>query len=123
MPRLPAVRVRSSAYGFAVLNDRGRIAARSVLGVLGWVPGTRVVVRERGGLVVVTADGGGAARLTPEGHLRVPASARRWCGLRAGSEVLLVADPAEQRLVIHPAALLDAMVTVRHAEVFGGEAP
>jgi hypothetical protein len=28
VPRLPAVRVRSSSYGFAVLNDRGRIAAR-----------------------------------------------------------------------------------------------
>jgi len=100
-PRLPAVRDRSSTYGFAVLNDRGRVAAPSVLGVLGWVPGTPVAVRERDGLVVVTADRSGATRVSPEAYLRVPAPIRRWCGLRAGSGVLLVADPTEQRLVIH----------------------
>jgi hypothetical protein len=73
-------------------------------------------------LAVVTADPDGATRITPEGHLRVPLAIRRWCGLDAGSRVLLVADPAVPRLVAHPAAALDALVAQRHAEVFGGDA-
>ena len=107
----------------AVVNDRGRIATGTVFEVLGWGPGTAVTVGERAGLVVVTADpGAGAIRITPQGHLRVPLAIRRWCGLDAGSRVLLVADPAGPRLVVHPAASLDALVARCHAEVFGGDA-
>jgi hypothetical protein len=84
-------RRRSSAYGFAAVDHRGRIADRIVFGALGWPPGTGVTVHERAGLVVVTADRGAAATLTPQGHLRVPLPVRRWCGLIAGSRVLLVA--------------------------------
>jgi hypothetical protein len=34
---------------------------------------------------------------------------------------LLVADPDESRLVVHPLASLDLMVAWRHADLFGGE--
>jgi hypothetical protein len=106
----------------AVVSDRGRIACGAVFEVLGWEPLARVAVSERAGLVVVTADSDGATRITPEGHLRVPLAIRRWCGLDAGSRVLLVADPAVPRLVVHSVAALDALVARCHDEVFGGEA-
>jgi hypothetical protein len=41
--------------------------------------------------------------------------------LAAGSRVLLVADPAAGRLVVHPPAALDAMIGQYHAAVLGGE--
>jgi hypothetical protein len=117
---LPAARERSSVYGFAVVNDRGRIAAQSVVQTLGWQPGTPLSIRERAGLVVVTADPGGGSRLTGDGHVRLPVTIRRWCGVEAGSRVLLVADLVGGRLVVHPAASLDMMVSSRHADAFGG---
>ncbi|RKR86650.1 hypothetical protein BDK92_0894 [Micromonospora pisi] len=122
MPRLMAARERSSTYGFAAIDDRGRIAARLIFGALGWVPGTTVACRERGGLVVVSADRGGPIRVSLKGHLRLPAPVRRWCGLEAGSRVLLVADPDMGRLVVHPPAALDAMISRYYADVFGGDA-
>jgi hypothetical protein len=121
LPRVPAARERSSVYGFAVVNDRGRIAAQPIVQALGWQPGTPLSIREQAGLVVVTADPSGGSRLTGEGHVRVPVTIRRWCGLEAGCRVLLVADPADARLVVHPAAALDAMISRHHADVFGGD--
>jgi hypothetical protein len=121
VPRLAAGRERSSTYGLAALDDRGRIAAHLVFASLGWVPGTRVAIREQGGLVVVIADGRGAITVSPQGRLRLPAPVRHWCGLTAGSRVLLVADAAQERLVVHPAAALDAMISRHYADVFGGD--
>jgi hypothetical protein len=120
LSRVPSSRDQSSVYGLAVVNNRGRVAAQSVLHALGWQPGTHLSIREQAGLVVVTADPAGASRLTGEGHLRIPAPVRRWCALAGGSQVLLVADHAARRLVIHPPQSLDAMVGRCHAAVFGG---
>ena len=72
-------------------------------------------------VLVVTADEGGVFRLTGQGHLRVPATVRHWCGLAAGDRVLLVADPPDDLLVVHPPAAVEAMVARRHGEVLGGE--
>jgi len=121
MPALPPARELQSVYGFAVLNDRGRIAARSVIEALGWQPGTLVTFCEAAGLVVVIADSAGTSRVTGDQHLRVPAALRYWCGLASGSCVLLVADPNECRLVIYPPAALDAMITKAHASASGGD--
>jgi hypothetical protein len=118
---VPVARERSSVYGFAVVNDRGRIAAQPVVQALGWQPGTPLSIREHTGLVVITAEPGGGSSLTGEGHLRVPVPIRRWCGLEPGCRVLLVADPAQGRLVVHPAAALDAMISRHHTDVFGGD--
>lgn len=107
--------------GFTVLNDRGRIAALAIIQSLGWQPGTRVAVRERAGLVVVTHDPIGGTTVTPHGHLRLPTPIRRWCGLEAGSRVLLVADPAQQRLVVCPSGALQAVLARHYADAFGGD--
>jgi hypothetical protein len=53
--------------------------------------------------------------------VRLPATVRHWCGLSPGSRVLLAADPAAGRLVVHPPAALDAMIGQFHARVPGGE--
>jgi hypothetical protein len=122
VPELPAVREGTSVYGFAAVDDRGRLAAAPVAACLGWSPGTRLAARVAAGLVVVNADPAGPVRVTPRGHVRLPATVRHWCGLAPGARVLLVAEPDESRLVIHPAASLDAMISRQHADLLGGDA-
>lgn len=121
VPRLQPARERSSVYAFGAVDHRGRSAVRLIFDALGWGPGAPVTVREQSGLVVVVADPRGETRLTPEGHLRIPFAVRQWCGLAAGTRVLLVADPGEHRLVVHPVASLDTMISRLYAEVFGGD--
>jgi bifunctional DNA-binding transcriptional regulator/antitoxin component of YhaV-PrlF toxin-antitoxin module len=123
MPALTGIRVRSSVYGLAAVDDRGRVMAHVVVGALGWEPGTRLAIREHCGLVIATEDSSGSAAVTGHGHLRLPAPVRRYCGLDAGCRVLLVADPSKGRVVMHPAAMVDAMITREYAAIFGGEAP
>ncbi|MFK3985665.1 hypothetical protein ACI2K4_35550 [Micromonospora sp. NPDC050397] len=115
---LAPIRVRSSFYGPAAVDDRGKVWAQYVLGRLGWEPATLLSLTEQSGLLVVRADEGGRYGLTSTGHLRIPSTLRHWCGLEAGARVLLVADPDRERLVIHPPASIDAMISRTYAEVF-----
>jgi hypothetical protein len=114
---------RVMVYGTAAMDCNGRLAEAVVINALGWSPGTRLSVRENGGLVLVSADGHGVFRLTGQGRLRLPATVRHWCGLVAGDRVLLAADPHRGLLVVHPPAALDAMITQSHAGVLDGDAP
>jgi hypothetical protein len=45
LPSLPATRARSAVYGFAAIDDRGRIAARHVIRSLDWYPISRLMSR------------------------------------------------------------------------------
>jgi len=122
VPRLAALRDRSMVYGTAAVDCNGRVAEATVIGALGWAPGTRLNICESGGLVLVTADRQGVFAMTSQGHLRLPATVRHWCGLAAGDRVLLAADPAQGLLVVHPPAALDVMIVQFHAGVLGGDA-
>jgi hypothetical protein len=121
VPRLSALRARSTVYGFAAVDGRGRIADGAVVRAMGWVAGTRLDIRESAGVVLVSHGRQGVFALTGQGHLRLPAAVRRWCGLAAGDRVLLAAEPAQGLLVVHPPAALDAMITQFHAVVLGGD--
>ncbi|WP_344171823.1 AbrB/MazE/SpoVT family DNA-binding domain-containing protein [Pilimelia columellifera] len=92
-----------------------------MIDALGWPPGTAVAVAEASGLIVVTADPGGATRVTAQRHIRIPAVVRAWCGLVSGSWALLVADPDHGRLVIYPPPALDALINRVAAAAFGGD--
>ncbi|WP_236619245.1 AbrB/MazE/SpoVT family DNA-binding domain-containing protein [Micromonospora sp. L5] len=121
LARLAPTRDSSAVYGLATLDVHGRVADRAVMTALGWGPGLRLGIRESGGLIIVGADRQGVFRVTREGHVRLPAVVRQWCGLTAGDRVLLAADPAAGRLVLHPPASLDAVVARVHAEALGGD--
>ena len=81
-----------------------------------------MAIRERAGLLVVTADPAGSSVVSSQGHLRLAAPVRHRYGLLAGSRVLLVADRDNRRLVIHPTAALDAMIADCYTGMFGGDA-
>lgn len=124
LPRLAGTRIRTRAtvYGLATIDCDGRAANVTVIRALGWAADTRLNVRERGGLVLVTADRQGVFGLTPQGHLQLPATVRRWCGLATRDRVLLGAEPNDGLLVVYPPATLDEMITQVHAQALGGDA-
>jgi hypothetical protein len=110
LPSLPATRARSAVYGFAAIDDRGRIAARHVIRSLDWYPGIPLDVQVAGGPVLITPASGDRCRISRQGHLRMPIAVRVWCGLVPGSRVLLAAEPVEGRLVVCPPAALHSML-------------
>jgi hypothetical protein len=122
VPRLAVSRLRSTVYRLAAVDDRGRIAGHAVVRALGWGSGTRLDVHESCGLVLVRADQQGVFSVTNQGHLRLPATVRHWCGLVPGDRVLLAANPDRGLLVVYPPVALDAMVSQFHTDVLGGDA-
>jgi hypothetical protein len=108
-------------YGLSAVDDRGRLADRVVWRALGWTPGTRLQIRTSGGLVVVEAAPGGAFAVTRQGHVRIPATIRHWCGLAGGDRLLLAADPALGRLVVYPPAALDQVTAALDAAALVGD--
>lgn len=106
----------------ATIDCNGRIAESTAIGALGWGGGTRLNIQVRAGLVLITEDPYAAFKMTRAGQVRLPAGVRDWCRLAAGHRVLLSADPACGRLVVHPPAVVTAMIERFHATVLGGGA-
>lgn len=115
-----APRASGVVYGMAAVDCRGRVADRTVLGALCWAPGARLDIREAGGLVLVRRDDHGVFSVTKQGHLRLPATVRRGCGVVPGDRVLLAADPRRELIIIYPPVALDDLLAQRHDEVVGG---
>ncbi|MGX7673755.1 AbrB/MazE/SpoVT family DNA-binding domain-containing protein [Plantactinospora sp. DSM 117369] len=110
-----------TVYALSAVGRSGRVADRSIVQVLGWVPGTRLDVRERAGIIVVRTAADGVHRVDDRGHLFLPGAVRRWCRLTAGDRVLLAADSATGVLMAHPLATLDRILAGVHETVAGGE--
>jgi hypothetical protein len=121
LPSVPVPRTSATVYGLAAVDCRGRVADRAVFAALGWLPGTRLDIRESRGLLVVRLDAHGVFSVTNQGHLRLPAAVRHCCGLIPGDRVLLAADPRRDVLIVHSPAVLDDLLAARHAELLGGD--
>ncbi len=98
LARLVQVRDSQVVYGCSTVDLNGRVADRAVFGALDWPVGTRLEIRESGGLIVVCADEQGVFRVTGRDRLLIPAAARQWCRLSPGDRVLLAGDPVGRRL-------------------------
>jgi hypothetical protein len=97
------------------------VADHTIVSCLGWSPGTRLDMRILDGLLIIRHAIDGGWVVTKHGHLRLPAELRHSCGIRAGDRVLLVAYRAQDVLVVHPPASLDALLASSHAELVGGD--
>ncbi|MGH3731712.1 MAG: AbrB/MazE/SpoVT family DNA-binding domain-containing protein [Micromonosporaceae bacterium] len=93
------------------MDANGRVADRSVVNALGWLPGERLAFEECGGLLLITADQRGLLSVSGQGYLRLSAGVRRWRGLVVGERVLLAAFRERALLVLCPAAVVEAMIT------------
>jgi hypothetical protein len=121
LPSVPTARTNTAVYGLAAVDCRGRVADHAVVHALGWLPGTRLDIRETRGLLVIRTDAHGVFSVTKQGHLRLPAPVRHCCGLVPGDRVLLVADPDRALLIVHPPAALDDLLAQHHAALLGGD--
>ena len=119
---LPLLRAGSLRYGLARVDASGVVSNRSTIRALGWRCGDQLQVSVVAGSVVVHRDPGGVFRMPAKPYLVLPSAVRHRCGLRAGEQVLVAADPHHDVLVVHPLAALDAMVLAFHAALLRGEA-
>ena len=113
--------VPDTVYALSAVDKSGRVADRSIVRALGWVPGTRLDIREQAGVIVACRAGDGVHHVDDRGHLRLPLAVRRWCRLSAGVRLLFAADAARGVLVGYPLAVLDRLLIDAPA-VVGGEA-
>jgi hypothetical protein len=109
-------------YALSVVDKSGRIADRSIVRMLGWVPGTRLDVHERAGLIVVYPAEDGVHCLSERAFLRLPLTTRRWCRIRAGDRVLVAVQAVSGVLVVHPLARLHSLLADVHAAALCGDA-
>jgi hypothetical protein len=110
VPVSPPQRLNNVVYSVATLDDRGRVADRQMVAALNWTAATRLSIREHGGLLAVAADPHGVFKLTKQGHVRLPADARRAGHLSSGDRVLLVAHIDRQTVTVFPPVALDQLV-------------
>jgi hypothetical protein len=98
-------------YALTTADKSGRLAARAILAGLGWIPGTRLAVRERDAVITARPDPDGSCQVDGRGHLTVPLPVRRRCRLAAGGRLLLMADLAGQLLTDFPLGRLGELLT------------
>ncbi len=123
LAKVPQPRCSSLAYSLSAVDVNGRIVARTALQAMGWSAGDRVQMSLKAELIVVTADTAGTESLTAQGYLRLPLAMRSWHRLASGAHVLVVAEPDQHRLVIHPLTVLDTVISRLHGDVLdeGGD--
>jgi hypothetical protein len=121
LPSVPTPRTNTAVYGLTAVDHRGRVADHAIVRALGWQPGTRLDIRETRGLLVIRSTGHGMFSVTKQGHLRLPAPVRHYCGLIPGDRVFLAADSDRDLLIVYPPAALDDLLAHRHAGLLDGE--
>jgi hypothetical protein len=109
-PLLPVVRPGPAHHVVTAVDQRGRLADRSALRVLGWGPRCRLAVRVARGAAVAVAQPDGPETVTRQGHLRLPVAVRYALGLVAGDRLLVVVDPDREVLTAFTMATLDSMI-------------
>lgn len=111
LPRLRPPVARPALYCVVTpMDDRGRLADRSIVRAAGWPPGQPVTITAIGHRVM-TVHAGGPYRITVHGHLRLPARARYTFHLSPGDRLLVTATTTPARLTVYPMATLDAILT------------
>lgn len=124
VPSLAAGSPRESdtVYALSAVDKSGRVADRSIVRALGWLPGTRLDIREQLGIILARPAADAVHCIDDRGYLHLPLAVRRWCHLTAGDRVLLAADRGTGVLVAHPLTVLDRLLASIHTAIAGGEA-
>lgn len=106
--------------GVARVDRSGRVHERALLRGLGWGPGQELSVDTIRGAIVITASHGAAHHVDDRGAITLPTAVRRMCGLPTGPPVVLLADIAQQVLVVLAATTVTHMLAAHTAALTGG---
>jgi hypothetical protein len=125
---LPLVQMFDTPVGLrycavTAVDDRGRVCDRTPLKVLGWGSGTPVTIVMLPAAGVAVVRRGGAAAVTRQGHLRIPADLRHGLRIGPGDRLLVVAHPADDVLVAYTPSAIDAMVASYHTSICAPDDP
>ncbi|MEV0809453.1 hypothetical protein [Micromonospora sp. NPDC050200] len=111
-----------TVYALSAVDKSGRVADRSILRVLGWVPGTRLDIREHAGIIVASAT-----TMVSTASVIVVICICRWrcVGGAAWRPGTASCSPPTVAVVLvaHPLAVLDRLLAGVHVAMAGGEAP
>jgi hypothetical protein len=118
----PAPAESQIVFGLAKIDCHGRVGDAGVERATGWAPGTRLSIREHDGLILIRPDERGVFSITRQGHLQLPVTVRRWCGLTTGDRVLMAVDVARELVVVYQPAKLEALLAPSHAALIGDAA-
>ena len=133
-PHSPSKAWPSPTIGTARVDRSGRFQHGRILDDLRWSPGDDLLLdidTDHDAALLITPashahDGSALCRLQPtprsrprrhrrqidpRGAITLPAAARSLCGIAVGSTIVLVADPAAQRLLILSAAVAARLLT------------
>jgi bifunctional DNA-binding transcriptional regulator/antitoxin component of YhaV-PrlF toxin-antitoxin module len=123
MPALPDLATDGQRrFSTALLDASGRIQDRGIVTALDWKPGDRLLITQIRSSAVISRRGDGVFRMTTKPYVVLPAPVRHSCRVLAGSSVLLVADLAQDVLVVHPEHVVHAMLRDFHTTLAAGEA-
>ncbi|GAA3381566.1 hypothetical protein [Cryptosporangium minutisporangium] len=106
----------------SAIDDSGRIADRSTVRALGWLPGTAVAVSAAPRIVAVIARADAAESITQQGRLRLHHTTRAVAGIRTGDRLLLAAYLDRRLLIVYTMRLLHQLLDAHHARP-GAEFP
>jgi hypothetical protein len=101
-------------FTVTTIDNRGRLADRSPLRILGWLPLSRVSISTVKGKLIVVTRSDGPDSITRQGHLRLPAPIRHTCRLEPSAQLLVAAFPDRGLLAAYSGSALDAMVLAYH---------
>lgn len=93
------------------VDANGRLADRRPLQALGWFAGHAVDVTGRDTAITVTARRGGRWAISRQGHLVLPPSVRRSCGLGTGHRLLVLAYPNRGMLAAYTMSAVELMLS------------
>ncbi|OLT06259.1 hypothetical protein BJF90_17390 [Pseudonocardia sp. CNS-004] len=94
LPEPPLARTADTVYGMSALDCGGRIADRTVMDALGWMPGTGLDLDATRTHLTLRAAIDGTLAVKDHRYLWLPAAARHLLDLRPGDRVLLAGRAA-----------------------------
>jgi hypothetical protein len=119
LPTLVPTRSRRPVTRFvldmAFLDASGRFTSRPATSALRWLSGQPLAMTVTDEAVIFTAAADGTAVVGSRTEIAVPAPARVTAGLDRTRQVALVAVPAQRMLLVHPPALLAALLAAHYA--------
>ncbi|MEV4666126.1 AbrB/MazE/SpoVT family DNA-binding domain-containing protein [Micromonospora echinofusca] len=106
-----AVRTQAALCAVTSVDASGRLADRRPLQALGWLAGRTVEVTGREMAITVTARRDGRWKISRQGHLVLPSSVRRSCGIGPGHRLLVLAYPDRSLLLAWTMGVLELLLS------------
>ncbi|WNV84753.1 hypothetical protein [Umezawaea sp. Da 62-37] len=117
--RFPVLPIRRGDNGLDVAVSRidhsGRVGDRHLIGDLGWQAGDCYNLTVSPDGATVSMDPSGDYRMDLRRHVFLPVATRQLLGIDVGDRLVLVACREQNRLTIHPVALVTELLRRHYA--------